>query len=191
MSFLDLLLPKAKPVTKPYVDAGLSLTVKLIKNLNLDGWQDGLPVYTREESKAVDAGLAEARHVSDGIAGGSSTAFQREVVEPLQRMHVAMSLQNLACSGWDFSDKNYLPAGWKARVSTLLKAWASHLHPNALLDIGDLLNRAGYKTEARESYTAVLLFPTYAHIFFILNNQEAAELAKSYTQKAEEGLRNI
>jgi hypothetical protein len=64
------------------------------------------------------------------------------------------------------------------------------LNPDALLQMGEMLSKAGYKTEARESYSVVLLFPTFAHTFFG-GSDKTAELTSSIVRQAEEALRNV
>jgi hypothetical protein len=189
MGLLDKLFATSKSIEKPYVDAGVRLTHKLVQSLQLDGWPNGLPAYTRAEAEAIDAGLSRFQQIANEVMGGTAV-FHPEAAEPIQRMQAAQALEDLAGQDWEFSDKSELPANWKARVSTYLKAWACHLNPDALLQMGEMLSKAGYKTEARESYSVVILFPTYAHIFFG-GSDKTAELASSIVRQAEEALRSL
>jgi hypothetical protein len=40
---------RRKNRVKPYTDAGIALTYKLISSLNLTGWSQGIPVFTQIE----------------------------------------------------------------------------------------------------------------------------------------------
>ncbi|HXN22855.1 MAG TPA: hypothetical protein VOA41_08960 [Candidatus Dormibacteraeota bacterium] len=105
-------------------------------------------------------------------------------------MQTAQALEDLAGQGWKFSDRSELPENWKARVSTYLKAWACYVNPEVLLLMGEMLSKAGYKTEAKETYSVVLLFPTYADTFFG-SSDKTAELTSSIVRQAEGALRNL
>jgi hypothetical protein len=46
-----------KRPAKPYVDAGMRLTQKLITSLRLAGWENLLPVYSPEEIEVIERQL--------------------------------------------------------------------------------------------------------------------------------------
>jgi len=164
MGFLNKLFGTSKPA-KPYVDAGKRLTYNLIQSMRLEGWENLLPVYSPEEIEVMEAGLASFQHMADEQMGGKAM-FQPEFVGEIQRPLLADALQNYAARNWRFTDKQELPTDWKLRVSTYLKAWAGGLNPDCLIDMAQMLVKAGYKTEAKAALEVVLLFPTYAHKFF-------------------------
>ncbi|MGA3175979.1 MAG: hypothetical protein ABSE19_01380 [Candidatus Acidiferrum sp.] len=154
-----------KRPAKPYVDAGMRLTQKLITSLRLGGWENHLPVYSPEEIEVIKRQLEESQRQFNEAAGGT-VLFHPEAVETLQRMQTAQALEGLAGEGWLYSDRSELPKDWATRVSTFLKAFACGLNPSCLQQVGELLVQAGYKTEAREAFEVVLLFPTYASTYY-------------------------
>jgi hypothetical protein len=97
---------------------------------------------------------------------GGPVLFHPEAVGTLQRMQTAEALEALAGEDWLYSDRSELPKDWATRVSTFLKAFACGLNPSCLQQMGELLVQAGYKTEAREAFEVVLLFPTYASTYY-------------------------
>jgi hypothetical protein len=173
-----------------YVTAGVRLTHRLVQSLQLADWQKALPTtYTPEEASAIDEALSSFQRIADRTVGGKAV-FHPEIVEPIQRMQKAQALQDLAGRGWGFSEKSELPADWKVRVSTYLKAWACHPNPDALLEMAEMLAKAGYKTEAKEAFEVVLLFPRYAHTF-LKRVERISEFVSSIVNRAQDGLRNL
>jgi hypothetical protein len=172
---------------KPYVDAGVALTHKLVTTLNLPGWKDSLPSYNEEEMEAIDRKLSGFQRMANGVDGGVAK-FHPKIVPDIQRMLTAEALAELAGDSWKFSDD--LPTKWRQCVSTYLKAWASQLSPLVLLDLGNLLVKAGYRTEAKEAFQAVLLFPTYADTYYG-TFKDKAELVKNIVDSAKESLREL
>ena len=189
MGFLSKLFRTNKCPPKPYVDAGVQLMHKLIQSLNLDGWQNLLPVYSREEIGAIDSGMSNFQNIANDVLGGEAR-FHPEAIELIQRQQIAQALEDLAGEGWRFTDKSELPKDWKGRVSTYLKAWASRLNPICLTEIADILTRAGYKTEARDVLEVVLLFPTYAHVFYG-GAENTSENTGRIVSDAQQALQNL
>jgi hypothetical protein len=188
MGFLSKLFGTSKP-GKPYVDAGMRLTHSLIQSLRLEGWENLLPVYSPAEIKDIEAELASFQRMADQQMGGKA-AFHPEVIGEIQRPLIATALQNYAATDWRFTDMKELPADWKLRVSTYLKAWAGGLNPNCLIEMAEMLAKAGYKTEAKDALAVVLLFPTYAHKFFGGSDENGA-LTNSIVNQAEEALQTL
>jgi len=189
VSIFSQLLGTKKTAAKPYPDAGLRLSYKLIDSLSLSGWKDGLPAYTPEEIEAIEGSLAAFQRIANETVGGNAT-FHPEAVGPIQRIQSAQALEELAGKGWRFSDKSKLPDDWKLRVSTYLKAWACNLTPDAFLQIAEILTLAGYKTEAREACNVVLLFPTYAETFFG-GAKDTERLVTGFVEQAREQLQTL
>ena len=121
------------------------------------------PFYTAEEVEVIERGWSNFQKMANDELAGQAT-FHPDVVPILQRKLAADALVDWAKSEWAFTDE--IPANWKTNADTLLKAWAGHLNPMVLLDLGDLLTRVGHRTEAKETFQAVLLFPTYADTFY-------------------------
>jgi len=188
MGFLSKLFGTSKPA-KPYVDGGMRLTHSLIQRLRLEGWENLLPVYSPGEIKIIEAELASFQRMADKQMGGKA-AFHPEVIGEIQRPLIATALQNYAATNWRFTDKKELPADWKLRVSTYLKAWAGGLNPNCLIEMAEMLAMAGYKTEAKDALEVVLLFPTYAHKFFG-GSDEGGVLANGIVNQAKEALQTL
>ena len=76
-------------------------------------------------------------------------------------------------------------------MSTYLKAWAAHFDPMALLDLGDLLVRAGYRTEAKEVFQVILLFPTYADTYLYGRQKQKPDVVESIVSSAKESLQEL
>ena len=173
---------------KPYVDGGMHLLAKLVQSLRLDDWPNYLLNYTAAEQEAIVKQLNEFQQIANEEVGGQAL-FHPEVVEPIGRAQAAQALHHLARAGWIFSDDSELPEDWKALVSTYLKAWAGGLDPMCLLEMADLLIRAGHKTEARDALEVVLLFPTYAHEFY--GGHDASHLVHRIVSDAQSALQNL
>ena len=189
MGFLRKLFGTIRRPDKPYVDGGMRLLHRLITSLRLNGWENLLPVYTPREIEVIEQKLAQFQSAANDVAGGP-VVFHPEAVAPIQRSQTAQALADLAGEGWRFSDKSELPKDWAARVSTYLKAWACGLDPNCLQQIGEMLAQAGCKTEAREAFEVVLLFPTYAHAYFG-GAQNTSELTNMIVQDARKAIERL
>lgn len=113
--------------------------------------------------EAINRGLSGFQRMANEVIGGEAR-FYPEVVPELQRKVIAEALAELAGSSWKYSDE--IPTNWRKCVATYLKAWAAYLNPMVLLEVGELLAKAGYRSEARDTFRVVLLFPTYADKFF-------------------------
>jgi hypothetical protein len=149
---------------KPYTDAGVALTYRLISSLNLTGWNQGIPIFTQIESEAIESRLGGFQRMANA-EGGGEVVFHPDAAEKIQRQFGAEALKTLADGEWKFSDS--LPSTWREIVSTYLKAWAMNLDPMALVELSELLALASYKVEAREAAEIVVnLFPDYAPRFF-------------------------
>jgi len=186
MRILNKLLGIGKSKANPYVDAGVALLFKLTSSLNLPGWKDGLPTYTKSEIEAIDRRIANFQKMANDELGGN-VRFHPEIVQDLQRTLAAEALLELAGDEWKFSEE--IPQDWRERVATYLKAWAGSLNPLALLELGDLLVKVGYRSEAREAFQVVLLFPTYAATYY--RGQQKAELVESIVISAKESIRDL
>ena len=188
MGFLSKLFGTSKPA-KPYVDAGMRLTHGLIQNLRLEGWENMLPVYSPGEIEVIERELASFQHIADDKMGGKAV-FHPELIGQIQRPLIADALRKYAARDWRFTNKKELPADWKLRVSTFLKAWAGGLNPNCLLEMAEMLAMAGYKTEAKDALEVVLLFPTYAHKFYGGSDEDGV-LANGIVNQAKEALQTL
>ncbi len=186
MSLLKRILGMEKKAEKPYIYAGIALIHKLTATLNLSDWKDLLPSYTEEEIEAINKRWSSFQRTANEVAGGDAK-FHPEIVSNIQRMVASEALAELAGVTWKFSDE--LPKNWRQCVSTYLKAWAAHFNPIALLDLGDLLVRAEHRTEAKEVFKVVLLFPTYADTYYA--GQQKPELVEGITNSAKESLREL
>lgn len=171
MGLLEKLFGSPQSPKKPYVEAGTHVTLRLVQSLSLQGWENGLPSYTQDEMEAINHKLDMFQRMANEKMGGTAV-FHPEVAEEIQRRFAAEGLEDLAGLGWKFTAKDTVPEDWKLRVSTYLKAWACKLNPQTFLDMAEMLNRAGYKTEAREAWEVVLLFPSYASRYFGSDNRE-------------------
>lgn len=186
MGILNKLFGIEKSNTKPYVDAGVALLYKVTSSLNLPGWKDGLPTYTESEIEAIDRRMANFQKMANDVLGGDAH-FHPEIVQDLQRTLVAEALLEVAGDEWKFSVET--PQNWRERLATYLKAWAGSLNPLALLELGDLLVKVGYRSEAREAFQVVLLFPTYAATYY--RGQQKAELVEKIVVYAKESIRDL
>jgi len=189
MGLLRRLLGGEKNVAKPYVDAGVALIYKLTASLNLDSWNDRLPSYTPPEVEAINTRMDNFQKMANDVAGGEAR-FHPEIVSDLQRMLVSEALIELAGDPWEFSDE--IPPDWRKCVGTYLKAWAAHFDPMALLKLGDLLVKAGYRSEAKETFRVVLLFPTYADTYFSgQQKKHEPDLVDSIVSTAKQSLQDL
>ncbi len=159
-----------KEKSHPYVDAGVALTFKLPRSLNLPDWNDGLPNYTQEEIDAIESRLSAFQNIANDELSGEAQ-FHPDVVPRLQRMLAGEALAELAQNKLLFQEED-IPENWENIASTLLKAWASRLDPLTLLELGDLLATVGCKNEAREVVQVVLLFPSYAETLWGKNDPD-------------------
>ncbi len=171
---------------QPYVDAGTALTFKLPRSLNLPDWNDGLPNYTQEEIAAIDRRLSQFQQMANCELRGE-VKFHPDLVPELQRRLAGEALAEFARNKLILQSED-TPTDWRPLASTFLKAWASRLDPFTLLELGDLLAKVGYKSEAREVLQVVLLFPTYAHTLWGKNDDE---LLGNIVNEANETLQNL
>lgn len=183
MGFIGKLFGKEK--SQPYVDAGMSLIFKLARSLSLTDWNEGLPNYSPEELAVINHRLSEFQKMADTELQGETT-FHPEALQKIQRTLAGESLIEYAGEQWKFEDD--VPANWKNLVSTYLKAWASCLYPQALLELGELLVKVGCRNEAKEVFQIVLLFPTYAETMWGKNDDE---LLDSIISSAKEALQDL
>jgi hypothetical protein len=172
--------------TEPYVDAGIVLIQELVTSLSLGGWKDLMPSYTPDEVDAIQQELDSFQRIADDVIGGVAKAHPHTATLT-QRMCAAHALQELAYSQWFWEDE--LPSNWKECVSTYLKAWASQMDPGVLMQLADLLVRAGYRGEAKRAYQVVLLFPTYADTYFA--KQQTPEVVDGIVNQAKKGLQEL
>lgn len=172
MGLLAKLFGSEKRDTNPYLEAGCQLIPMIADSLGLTEWQEGkFPGYTAQETDAINRELARFQMMADSVASeqahGSKMSFHPEAIDAIQRTCVGTALEDLAGSGWKHSfDGGTPPKNWKSDVSTYMKSWACSLSPIVLLEMADLLARAGRKREARKVLQAVLLFPSYGHDYF-------------------------
>jgi hypothetical protein len=171
---------------QPYVDAGVALTFKLSRSLNLPEWNDGLPDYTPEEIAAIQRRLSQFQNTANRELGGEAK-FHPDAAPQLQRMLAGEALDELARDKLMFQSQDIL-LDWKPIASTFLKAWASRLDPLSLLGLGDLLAKAGRKDEAKEVLRVVLLFPAYANTLW---GKSDDELLGRIISEAKENLQNL
>ncbi len=102
-------------------------------------------------------------------------------------MMSAEALIEVASDAWKFSDE--IPADWKEIVATYLKGWAASFNPRALTELGELLMKVGYRSEAKEVFRVLLLFPTYAETYF--SGQQTRELVDDIVNAAKESLHEL
>jgi hypothetical protein len=188
MGFINKLFGAKKP-PQPYVDAGMGLLHNLIQILRLEGWENLLPVYSPAESEVIEAELASFQRMANEQMGGNAV-FHPEIIEEIQRPLIATALQDYAARDWRFTEQKELPGDWKLRVSAYLKAWAGGLNPNCLIEMAEMLVKAGYKTEAKNALEVVLLFPSYAHNFFGGSDRSEA-LANDIVNQTKEKLQTL
>jgi hypothetical protein len=136
--------------------------------------------------EAINRGLSGFQKTANQVGGGDVN-FHPEILPGIQRMLAAEALAEFAGQTWKFSDE--LPKTWRQCASTYLKAWAAHFDPVVLLDLGGLLLRAGYRTEAKQVFQIVLLFPTYASTYYA--GQQNPELVESIVDSANRSLREL
>jgi hypothetical protein len=131
-----------------------------VNALNLEGWQDGQPVTSSDERKAIEAKILQF-HLDANEVAGHEVSFSREASNIIKSRLTAEALEELAGSRW--KGKDALPQDWKQSVSTYLKAWAVRLSPWVLIDLARLLIWAGYRSEAKEALNTVVdWFPVYS-----------------------------
>jgi hypothetical protein len=186
MRLLNRIFGWEKSQSKPYVDAGVALIFKLTTSLNQPGWKNGLPSYTPAEVKAINRRMSSFQKTASDVAGGE-VKFHPEAVPDIQRMLSAEALIELAGGAWSFSEE--VPADWRERVATYLKGWAANFNPQALTELGDLLAKTGHRSEAKEAFRVLLLFPTYAETYFA--GQQTRELVDSIVSSAKESLQKL
>jgi len=182
MGFINRLFGAKKP-PQTYLDAGMRLLDDLIQSLRLEGWENLLPVYSSAEIEIIEAELASFEQM------GGNAVFYPEIIE-IQRPLIATALQNFAARNWRFTEQKELPADWKLRVSTYLKAWAGGLNPNCLIEMAEMLMIAGYKTEAKAALEVVLRFPSYAPKFFG-GSDDSGALTNGIVNQAKEKLQTL
>jgi hypothetical protein len=170
-----------------YVDSGMELLCKLIVTLDLTDWKDLLPIYTEEEIDIIDNGLTAFQRTANDVIGGKAV-FHPNAISGIQRKVIADALSELADRKCGYS--NELQKNWKNYASTYLKAWSANLSPLVLLNLGELLIKAGYKTEAKSVFQVVLLFPTYAETYYD-GNPKANDLVKRITNDAKDRLNDL
>lgn len=175
-----------KGKTKPYIDAGMVLVDKLTASLNLSGWKDGLPTYTHSEIESINRRTSSFQNIANEEMGANAY-FHPAIVQDLRRTLAAEALLELAGDKWKFSEE--VPQEWRECVATYLKAWSLSYNPMALLELGDLFVKAGYRSDAKETYKVVLLFPTYADSYYA--GQPKQKLVKSIVKSAKESLRDL
>ena len=163
MGLLNRILGQERNQSKPYVDAGVALMFKLTTSLNLPGWKDGLPSYTPAEVEAINRRMSSFQKMANEVAG-DVVSFHPDVFPVVERMLSAGALIDLAGAAWRFSGE--VPADWRELASSYLKGWAANFNPQALMELGELLAIVGYRSEAKEAFRVLLLFPTYAETYF-------------------------
>ena len=189
MGLLSRILGSGKK--QPYIDAGTALLHKLIATLNLPDWKDLLPTYTSAEIEAINRKLSSFQQEANRLGGGEAK-FHPEIVPDLQRVLSADALADLAGGLWGCLIPDELPQDWRQRVSTYLKSWVGNLDPTTLIGIGKLLIKAGCRSEAKETFRVILLFPTYAKTFYGGSNwQEEAEMVEKIVGSAKESLQGL
>jgi hypothetical protein len=166
-----------------YVDAGALLIRTLAEALPLEEWRHGVPAYTVAELAAIDYALSSFQAMADKAVGAKGAVFHPEIIEPIKLRLTAEGLGTLASQGWRLSD-------WKDRVSTYMKSWLASPAPQTLLEVAEILARAGYKQEAKRTYEVVLLFPSYAPRFFG-TAKDTARLVERIVENAQTALSGL
>ena len=163
MGLLNKLFGTQESTSESYIDLGNILIQRLTQSIPLLDWQNGPPRYTEEEIEAIGFSLSQFQREANEVArelGGDGIAIHPNRVEDIRRMLTEKGLRRLADDGWMFKDN--IPESWKEYLSTYLKAWICGLNPMVLLDLAELLVRAGRTAEASEALKAVIRFPAYA-----------------------------
>ncbi len=189
MGVLAKMFGLQKQQVHPYVEAGMQLLRSIPDAIGLGEWQSGPPCYTSAEASAIERNLSGFQHTADEMMDDKAL-FHPEAIEEFQRRFTAEALEELAGDDWKFSDKTSLPEDWRKRISTYLKAWLTGLSPTVLLDMAEILAKAGYVEEARRVYRVVLLFPSFAPKVFG-SSDTAAKLTSSVVEDAQMALRNL
>lgn len=182
MGLLGKLFGKQK--SQPYVDAGMALTFKLCRSLDLPDWKDGLPNYTQEEVAEIDRSLSQFQKMANKEMGGEAN-FHPDAIPQIQRIMAGEALADFATSRTYSED---IQSNWKSVASTFLKAWASQLAPLTLMKLADLLAEVGHKAEAKEALQVILLFPTYAETLW---KKRDDALVAEILQEAKEALNDL
>lgn len=167
----------------------MRLTYDLIQTMRLDGWDKLLPVYSADEISVMETAVASFQSMANKQMGGKAS-FHPELIGEIQRPLMAEALQKYAGRDWQYTSKKELPADWKLRVSTYLKAWAGGLNPNCLIEMAEMLAMAGNKAEAKEALEVVFSFPTYASTFYG-GAPDCEDMAASIVNSARESLEKL
>lgn len=180
----------------PYVVGGIGSSAKIADSLQLPGWREGIPMsYTREEVIAINRELSTLKGQFDEYAAGKGG--REALVSPVARDAIRSACAATALAGlggrWTHSDSEDLPVDWKNCVSSYLKAWRCDLAPRVLLDMAELLAKAGYKNEAKHALQAVLLFPAFAPHYFAqtMSSEEIYDFASGIAGRARELLKPL
>jgi len=160
-----------------YLESGALLTKTIPEALSMGEWRYGPPPYTAEEGAAIDRSLSLFQTAADRIVAGKAVVHPG-ITNSIQGSLIAEGLEAL---GREHSD-------WQSRVSAYLKSWMAHPNPSVLLEMADILAKAGYKGEAKRTYETVLLFPSYATVFF---GRGAEELAGLIVEQARSALLSL
>jgi hypothetical protein len=161
-----------------YPKVGTAFAYKLIADLSLTGWENGLPVFTEKEQEAIQTGLDRFQRDANGQMGGD-TVFHPDAAPMIQRQIGSEALKELASEGDSleeiFTNEDGPPLDWKERVSTYLKAWTMSLDPMILIDLSGLLAKTGNKKAASAALNVVIShFKGYAPKFFAGADKENA-----------------
>ena len=159
MGILKKLFSFGKKSGGPYIDKGSAMARKLTATLNLPDWKGPSPIhYTDAEVRAINKDISGFQEQANQRGGeGKVFVVRSDLVPTMQQMFAASALTTLANDSWKFSSD--LPTNWKQCVSSYLKAWVIEFDPLCLIDLGDLLVKAGHRAEAKEVFQVALLFP--------------------------------
>jgi hypothetical protein len=175
MEFFRKLFGRANDIsqknTSPYFDAVFDLIKHLEQQIPLAEWQNGIPSYTELETKAIEDSLDDYNNVSEWLIknyGSSGATLNPIIMDAIKMTLGAERLKRLA-DGWKQkgdilfeADKTDIPDQWKCVISTYLKVWMMSLNPFDILDVADLLARAGRPSDATMAINAELKFVGHA-----------------------------
>jgi hypothetical protein len=163
MGVFGKLIRSNEPPGESYVERADSLIRHLVEQIPLLDWQNGPPNYTEREIGAINSEFSDFERTAKGVAdeyGGREILVHKDYKERVHRMLAEQGLRGLGDEGWKFSDD--IPECWGENISAYLKAWMCGLNPMILLDVAELLARAGKISEASEAIAAAQHFPEYA-----------------------------
>jgi hypothetical protein len=100
--------------------------------------------------EAISSRLDTVQRMANDTTG-EIAVFHPDAVGEVRRVFAAEALEELAGGAWTFAANDTVPEDWKQRTSTYLKSWSCRLNPLVLLNMADLLIRAGMQDRGQRS----------------------------------------